>query len=126
MVIFVPDNLKTEKICKNAAKKLPFETRHLHDQYKTKKICDKALLENGVTLKSVSNCYKNQEICNKAVYNHNHNHFIPIIIRFKKCAIKPLILLTLLILVLLCSVLFLINVNSKECVIKLFLKILLC
>ena len=62
MLKFVPDHLKTKKMCNHSVKKLTF-------QYKTQQICDKAILENGGTLKYVPNCCKNQEMLNKAVDN---------------------------------------------------------
>ena len=51
MLKFVPDHLKTKKMCKHAVKKLLFVIRHIPDRYKT----------HGGTLKSVSNCYKNKK-----------------------------------------------------------------
>ena len=57
---FVPDHLKTKKICKHAVKKLPFLVRYAPDKYKTQQMCDKAILENGGTLNSISDCCKNQ------------------------------------------------------------------
>ena len=47
---FVPDQLKTRKMCKHEVKKLPFEIRYIPNGYKTKKVCGKAILENGVIL----------------------------------------------------------------------------
>ena len=58
MLKFVPDHLKTKKMCKHAVKKLPFVIRNVPDQYKAPQICDKAVLENGGMLESVPNCYK--------------------------------------------------------------------
>ena len=51
MLKFVPDYLKTKKMCKHAVKKLLFVIRHIPDRYKT----------HGGTLKSVPNCYKNKK-----------------------------------------------------------------
>ena len=59
MLIFVPDHLKTKKICKHAVKMLLYILWYAPDQYKTQKLCDKAVLENGGTLNSVLDCYKN-------------------------------------------------------------------
>ena len=70
MLKFVPDHLKTKKMCKHAVKKLPLKNYHIRyapDQYKTQQMCDKAILENGATLESVPDCYKNQEMCNNAL-----------------------------------------------------------
>ena len=53
MLKFVPDHLKTKKMCKHPVKKLPFLTRYVPGQYRTQKMCDKAILKNGGTLKSV-------------------------------------------------------------------------
>ena len=52
MLTFVPDHLKTKKICKHAVKELPYVLRYVSDRYKTQQMCDKAILENGGTLKS--------------------------------------------------------------------------
>ena len=53
MLKFVPNYLKTTKMCKHAVKKLPFVIRYASDRYKIQEVCDKAILENGGTLKSV-------------------------------------------------------------------------
>ena len=53
MLKFVPNHLKTKKMCKHAVKKLPYLLRYVPDQYKTQQMCNKAILENGGTLKSV-------------------------------------------------------------------------
>ena len=52
MIRFVPDHLKTKKMCKKAVKKLPF-VRCFPDQYKAPQTCDKAFVENNGTLKFV-------------------------------------------------------------------------
>ena len=49
MLKFVPDHLKTKKMCKHAVNKLPFATRHVPDQFNTQQMCYKAVLENGGT-----------------------------------------------------------------------------
>ena len=41
---FVPDDLKTKKMCKHAVKKLPDLLRYVPDEYKTQQIGDKAIL----------------------------------------------------------------------------------
>ena len=53
MLKFVPNHLKTKKMCKHAVKKLPYLLRYVPDQYKTQQMCDKAILENNGTLNSV-------------------------------------------------------------------------
>ena len=52
MLKFVPDHLKTKKMCKHTVKKLLYVLRYVADQYKTQQTYDKAILENGGTLKS--------------------------------------------------------------------------
>ena len=47
MLTFVPDCLKTKKVCKNAVKTLPFVIKYVSDCYKTKEMCDKVILEKG-------------------------------------------------------------------------------
>ena len=37
MLRFVPEHLKTEKMCKNAVNKLPLIIEYITDQYKTQK-----------------------------------------------------------------------------------------
>ena len=68
MLKFVPDHVKTKKLCKYVVKKLPYLLRYVPDQ----EMCDKAGLENGGTLKSVPDGYENQKMCNKAVDNYPH------------------------------------------------------
>ena len=63
MLKFVPDHIKTRKMCKHAVQKLPILIRYVPDQYKTQRMCDKAISENSGTLKSVPDCYKNQPLC---------------------------------------------------------------
>ena len=96
MIKFVPDHLKTKKLCKHAVKILPYLIRYVPDQYKIQQMHDKAILENGGTLKSVPDCYKNQEIGNKAVDNYPHAlDFFLNAIRCKKYVIKLLIFILL-------------------------------
>ena len=38
--IFVPDHLKTKKMCKHALTKLPSVRRYVPDRYKTQQMCD--------------------------------------------------------------------------------------
>ena len=52
MLKFVPNHLKTKKMCKHALKKLPYLLRYVSDQYKTQQVCDKLFSKNGGTLKS--------------------------------------------------------------------------
>ena len=65
MLKFVPDHLKTKKMCKHAVKKLPFAIRY--DIYKTQQMYNKSILEIGGMLESVRDRYKTQEMCDKAV-----------------------------------------------------------
>ena len=58
MIRFVPDHLKTKRMCKKAVKKLPFVRRCFPDQYKAPQMCDKAFVENDGTLKFVPDNYK--------------------------------------------------------------------
>ena len=44
MVKFVPDHLKTKKLCKYAVKKLPYVLKYVPDQYSNQQMCDKATL----------------------------------------------------------------------------------
>ena len=62
MIKFVPDHLKTKKMCKHAVKKLSYLLRYLLYQYKTQQMCEKAVLENGGTLKCVPDCYENYQM----------------------------------------------------------------
>ena len=69
MVKFIPDHLKTKKMCKHVVKNIPAVKRHVSDQYKIQQMCDKAILENSGILGLF--------LINKA---------------FRKCVIKLLIL----------------------------------
>ena len=53
MLKFIPDHLKTKKICEHIIKKLPYLLRYVSDRCKTQKMCEKVMLENGRTLKSI-------------------------------------------------------------------------
>ena len=68
----VPDHLKAKKMCKHAAKELPFVITYVPERYKTQQMCDKAVLENGGMLESVPYQYKTQEVSDKAVDNYAH------------------------------------------------------
>ena len=59
MLRFVPDHLKTKKMCKHAVKKITLSIRYVPDRRKTEHMFEKAILENDGTLKSVPDCYKN-------------------------------------------------------------------
>ena len=71
MLRYIPDHLKTKKMCKNAVKRWPL-IRYVAAQYKTPKMYGKVTLENDGKLKYVPDCYKNPRICNKAVDNYAH------------------------------------------------------
>ena len=43
MLKFVPNHLKSKKLCKDAVKKLPFLITYIPDRYKTQQKCDKAI-----------------------------------------------------------------------------------
>ena len=60
MLKFVPDHLKTKRMCKHAVKKIPFVIWYVSDQCKTQQMFHKANLENGEKLESVRDCYINQ------------------------------------------------------------------
>ena len=45
MLKFVPNHLKTKKICKHGIRKLPYLLRYVPDWYETQKMCNKAILE---------------------------------------------------------------------------------
>ena len=47
MLKFFSGYLKTKKMCKHAARKLPFLIRRIPDQYKTQHMCGKAISKNG-------------------------------------------------------------------------------
>ena len=134
MLKFVPDHLKTEKVCKHAVKKLSFLVRYVPDQDKTQQMCDKAILENGGTLKS-TDCFKHEETCDKAVDNYPQAlEFVPECYKTQKMCDKatdthPFIneyILECFRAVNRCFlyfILFLIGITRKKCVTELFLKI---
>ena len=51
---FIPNDLKTKKMFKNAVKKLLFVITYFSDWYKTQEMCNKIIEENGGTLKFVT------------------------------------------------------------------------
>ena len=50
---FVSDKLKSNKMFKNAIKKLPFAIRYVLDWYKTHKMSDKNFPRNAAVLKLI-------------------------------------------------------------------------
>ena len=66
MLRFVPDHLKTKKMCKHAVKTLPFVIRYVPDRYKTQQMCNK-VCKKWWNVEVVPECYKDQKICVKAV-----------------------------------------------------------
>ena len=72
MLKFLPDHLKTKKMCKKMQLKLFFVRSYIPDQYKTEQMRDKTKLENGGNLESVPDCYKIQQMYDKAVNNYLH------------------------------------------------------
>ena len=46
MLRFVPDHLKTKKICKNEVKKLLLVIKYVSEWFKTQKICNKIIIKN--------------------------------------------------------------------------------
>ena len=96
MLKFVPDHLKTKKMCKHTVKKLHYLLRYVPNQYQTQQMCDKAILENGGTLKPVPDFYKDQEMSNKAVDNYPHaSEYFAEHYKTHKCMIKLSILILL-------------------------------
>ena len=51
MLRFVPDHLKSKRMCKNALKKLQFVIRYVPHRYNTQEICDKFILEISILMK---------------------------------------------------------------------------
>ena len=51
---FVPDDLETKKMFKNAAKKLLFAITYFSDWYKTQEMCNKIIEENVGTLNFIT------------------------------------------------------------------------
>ena len=49
MLKFIPDQLKTERMCNNGVKKKTFVIIYVPARYKTQQMCDKAVLEIGGT-----------------------------------------------------------------------------
>ena len=47
MLRFVPDDLKTKRICKNTVEKFPFVMMHVPDWYKTHEMWDKYTIQTG-------------------------------------------------------------------------------
>ena len=56
MLKFIPDHIKTKKMCKNAGEKLMFIIMHVQDGYKSQENYDKVILETGRMLKFILDC----------------------------------------------------------------------
>ena len=55
---FVPDHVKTKKMCKHAIKKLLFQVYYVPDRHKTQQMCSKVSLRNSGMLMLICDCYK--------------------------------------------------------------------
>ena len=72
MLRYVPDQIKTKKMCKQAAEKLPFVIRYVLNPKETQELCGKTIVENSGMLMFFPECYKNKKMRNKAVDNYAH------------------------------------------------------
>ena len=66
MLKFVPDQLKTKKMCKHGINKLSLAIGFLLIDIR---LCNKTIPQNSGTLESVRDCYKKQKMCNPTVDN---------------------------------------------------------
>ena len=88
---FVPDNLKTKKMCKIAVQRLLFVINYVPDQYETKKVCDNVIMKNGGILGFILDYYKDQKMSDKALDNYFHAlRFVSDCYKVQKCVIKLL------------------------------------
>ena len=83
MLTFVPDHLKTKKMCKHAVKKWPYLLRYVRNQYRTQQsrnqeMCNKTVDNYPCALKLVRECFMTQEMCDKVVNTHSSaRQFVP-------------------------------------------------
>ena len=64
---YVPVRLRTKKMCDRAVEKCLHPLRFIPDHLKTQKMCEKAVEEDPWRLYTVSDHFKTQEMCNKVV-----------------------------------------------------------
>ena len=89
MLKFVPDYLKTKKMCKHPAKKLTFVIRCIFVRYKIQQICDKAVDNYANELEFVHDCYKTHKYVTKlSILIHLQYYLFLNTIRLKKFLIK--------------------------------------
>ena len=58
---------KTQEMCNEAVKRIPWMLEHVPDQYKTQEMCDEAVQSYPWVLEHVPDQYKTQEMCDEAV-----------------------------------------------------------
>ena len=67
IMFFVPDRLRTQKMCNKAVCIDPCSLEFTADQFKTQKMCNKAVRRELYTLRYVSDHLGTQEMCDEAV-----------------------------------------------------------
>ena len=63
----IPDNLKTQEMCKEAMRIEPYSLAFVPDSFKTQEMCDKAIEIDPFTLWHVPDNLKTQEMCIRTV-----------------------------------------------------------
>ena len=58
---FVPDHLKTKKMCEGAVEVSPWQLKYVPDHFKTEKMCDKVVWEDPFSLQFVSDWFVTRE-----------------------------------------------------------------
>ena len=69
---YVPDHLKTEKICMEAVHTKPYTLRYVPDYFKTQEMCDEAVRMELYSLEFVPDRLKTHEMCNEAMRRGQH------------------------------------------------------
>ena len=63
----IPDHLKTQKICDDAVRRIPFYLEYVPDHLKTHEMCDRVVDIKPWLLKFVADHLKTRRMCDKAV-----------------------------------------------------------
>ena len=81
---FVPDNFKTQEMCKDAFNKNILNLMFVPDHFKTREMCNKAVTEKPEMLMFVPDNFKTQEMCEDAFNRYLPNAiFVPEYFRTK-------------------------------------------
>lgn len=82
---YIPDKMKTTKMCEMAVKHYDYYIKHVPDKLKTKKMCETVVRSGGTYLRCIPDEFKTKELCEIAVNKYGCNlKYVPDNLRTKE------------------------------------------